>query len=81
MESMKRLNKRKLKKHYDENYEFFEWDTVQVAFELAKDFIYNASLEFEKYINQNYTKFDKKVLDEKDIIWKQAVEETAEYLN
>ena len=77
---MKRLTKRQLAKHYKENYDYFQWDTTQVAFELAKDFIYDASLEFEHYINQNYTKFNKKVLDEFHIIWKQAIEETAEYL-
>lgn len=77
---MKRLTKKQLAKHYKENYDYFQGDTTQVAFELAKDFIYDASLEFEHYINQNYTKFDKKVLDEFHIIWRQAIEETAEYL-
>lgn len=79
-----RLTKRQINKLYKEYSEYFDGDETQIAFELAKDFIYNASREYERFINQSFWKqkngFWVDVLNRKSAIRNQALAETAEYL-
>lgn len=80
-----RLNKRQINKLYKEYNNYFQGDETQIAYELAKDFIYNASREYERFINQCFAshkgiRFWLDIVNKKYWLWKQAVEETAEYL-
>lgn len=81
-----RLTKRQINKLYKEYSDYFCGDETQIAFELAKDFIYNASREYERFINQSFAGQQKKirfwidVLNRKSAIRNQALAETAEYL-
>lgn len=77
---MKRLTEKKIKeliKYYNDN---FNWDKKQIAYELAKDFIYNAQLEYESFLNTHYKEFNTEIFRSRADLWKQAIEETSEYL-
>ena len=84
--TQQRLSKKQINKLYKEYSEYFNGDETQIAFELAKDFIYNASREYERFINQSFSGQRKKirfwidVLNRKSAIRNQALAETAEYL-
>lgn len=54
---MKRLNNKQIKARIKEYNEEHNGDRKQIALELAKDFIYNAQLEFEQYLNKNYKEY------------------------
>lgn len=59
---MKRLNNKQIKAKIKEYNEYFRGYTEEekrkaIAYELAKDFIYNAQLEFEHYLNNNYKEY------------------------
>ncbi len=80
----KRLTKRKInkliKEYQNEFKEFWEWKTEQaIAYELAKDFIYQARLDYEQYINQNVNKYWIEVVKQIDKMRADAVGETYEY--
>jgi len=77
---MKRLNDKQLKVKYDFYFNYYEWDKKQIAYELAKDFIYQAQLDFEHYLNQNYSKYDGDTFRARGDLREQAINETAEYL-
>lgn len=80
----KRLTKRKInkliKEYKNEFKDFWEWKTEQaIAYELAKDFIYQARLDYEHYINQNVNKYWIEVAKQIDKMRADAVNETYEY--
>lgn len=80
-----RLTKRQINKLYKEYSEYFDGDETQIAYELAKDFIYNTQREYQRFINQCYAshwkiKFSAQICEKAFNLWKQAIEETAEYL-
>lgn len=82
---MKRLDKKQLKTKYDYYNKCFEGYTEEekakaIAFELAKDFIYQAQLDWEHHLNQNYSKFTGDVFRLRGDLREQAINETAEYL-
>lgn len=77
---MKRLNNKHLIEKFEEYDKYFEGDKKQIAYELAKDFIYNAQLEFEHYLNREYKTYWTDVLKDRANLWEQAINETAEYL-
>jgi hypothetical protein len=47
---------------------------------MAKDFIYQAQLDFEHYLNNNYSKYDGDTFRARGDLREQAINETAEYL-
>lgn len=55
---MKRLTQKQIKNRIAEYSTYYDGDTMykDIAIDLAKDFIYNAQLEFEKYLNTHYQK-------------------------
>ena len=82
-----RLTKRQINKLYKEYSEYFNGDETQIAYEFAKDFIYNASREYQRFLNQTFSWQNKKfkfrcvkTCENWFNLWKQAIEETAEYL-
>lgn len=80
-----RLTKRQINKLYKEYNEYFDGDETQIAYELAKDFIYNTQREYERFLNQCYAshwkiKISAQTREKAFNLWKQAIEETAEYL-
>ena len=81
---MKRLTKRKINKLYKEYQnefkEFGEWKTEQaIAYELAKDFIYQARLDYEQYLVANVNKYWIDVINQVEQMRKDALSETLEY--
>ena len=81
---MKRLNAKKIKKltkEYKQEFkDFWEWKTEQaIAYELAKDFIYNAQLEFESYLNTHYKEYWGEIFRKRGNLWLDALKETVEY--
>ena len=84
--TQQRLSKRQINKLYKEYNDYFDGNETQIAYELAKDFIYNASREYQRFLNQAYashtkTKFSHTICEKGFNLRKQAIEETSEYLN
>lgn len=80
---MKRLTNKQIKnrvKQYSEEYAGTETKWKDVAIDLAKDFIYNAQLEFESFLNTHYTELGGEPFDDYKNIWKVAIDETSQYL-
>lgn len=77
---MKRLTEKKIKELIKYYNDYFNWDKKQIAYELAKDFIYNAQLEYEGFLNTHYKEFNTEIFRSRSDLWKQAIEETSEYL-
>ena len=50
-----RLTNRQINKLYKEYSEYFNGDETQIAYEFAKDFIYNASREYQRFLNQAFS--------------------------
>lgn len=82
---MKRLDEKQLKARYD----YFDWSLEGysdeekariIALELAKDFIYQAQLDWEHHLNQNYSKFTGDVFRNIGDLREQALQETKENL-
>lgn len=74
-----RLTKSKIKQLYAQYYREFEGDKRAVAYELAKDFIFDAGEEFEKYIKVHPKKFGE--IKNPSNLWVQAIEETREFIH
>ena len=77
---MKRLNNKQIKARIKEYNEEHNGDREKIAIELAKDFIYNAQLEFEQYLNKNYKEYWPDIFRDRGNIREQAINETAEYI-
>lgn len=73
------LTKSKIKQLYNEYYKYFDGDKTQIAYELAKDFIYYAGEDFEKYIKTHSKKFGE--IKNPSNLWVQAIEETREFIH
>lgn len=74
-----RLTKSKIKQLYAQYYREFNGDKKAIAYELAKDFIFDAGEEFEKYIKAHPKKFGE-VKNTSDL-WVHAIEETREFIH
>lgn len=82
---MKRLTEKKIRDligDYENEFDWFwEEDKKQaIAYELAKDFIYQAKLDYEHFLNKNVNYFWKDVINKKDYMWACAIEETFHYI-
>lgn len=79
---MKRLTQKQIKNRIAEYSTYYDGETMykDIAIDLAKDFIYNAQLEFEKYLNAHYQKLGGKPFDDKERIREVAINETSQYL-
>lgn len=74
-----RLTKSKIKQLYAQYYREFEGDKKAIAYELAKDFIFDAGEEFEKYIKAHPKKFGG--IENPSNLWVHAIEETREFIH
>jgi hypothetical protein len=74
-----RLTKSKIKELYAQYYREFNGDKKAIAYELAKDFIFDAGEEFEKYIKAHPKKFGE--IENPSNLWVQAIEETREFIH
>lgn len=81
---MKRLTEKKIRKligDYEKEFDWFWEDQKQaIAYELALDFIYQASLDYEHFLNKNINYFWKDVKDKQEYMWKEAIKETLDHL-
>lgn len=80
---MRRLTNKQIKnriKQYSEEYAGTETKWKDVAIDLAKDFIYNAQLEFDHYLNNHYKELGGDTFQDRGNIWKVAIDETSQYL-
>lgn len=81
---MKRLTEKKIRDligDYEKDFKnFWEEQKQAVAYELAKDFIYQARLDYEHFLNKNVNYFWKDVINKKDYMWACAIEETFHYI-
>lgn len=81
---MKRLTEKKIRDligdYENEFKDFWEEQKQAIAYELAKDFIYQASLDYEHFLNKNVNYFWKDVISKKDYMWACAIEETFHYI-
>ena len=82
---MKRLTEKKIRDligDYEKEFkDFWEEDKKQaIAYELAKDFIYQAKLDYEHFLNKNVNYFWKDVINKKDYMRACAIEETFHYI-
>ena len=81
---MKRLNAKRIKeltKEYKQEFkDFWEWKTEQaIAYELAKDFIFNAHLEFDAYLDKHYKEYWGEIFRKRADLRIDALKETVEY--
>lgn len=81
---MKRLDAKKIKKlhrEYENEFkDFWEWKKEQaIAYELAKDFIFNAQLEFDAYLEKNYKEYWGEIFRKRGDLWLDALKETVNY--
>lgn len=82
---MKRLTEKKIRDligDYEKEFkDFWEEDKKQaIAYELAKDFIYQAELDYEHFLNKNVNYFWKDTINKKDYMRACAIEETFHYI-
>ena len=76
-----RLTKSKIKQLYAQYYREFNGDKKAIAYELAKDFIFDAGEEFEKYIKAHPKKFGEDAIKNASNLWVEAIEETREFIH
>lgn len=81
MQKEKRLTKSKIKRLYADYYKEFDGDKKAIAYELAKDFIFDAGEEFEKYIKQHPKKFGDDAIKNVASLRVNAIEETREFIH
>jgi hypothetical protein len=82
---MKRLTEKKIREligNYENEFkDFWEEDKKQaIAYELAKDFIYQAKLDYEHFLNKNVNYFWKNIINKKDYMRACAIKETLQYI-